>query len=89
SVHVQAGETVRVDYVRLGGDGVVYLLDTCTDTTTAVACDDNDFAIPGVDAPERLSWTNATPGPVELVLVLDTWTSGSITAPFFLDVVIE
>jgi hypothetical protein len=88
-VELAPGETVHVDYVRNGGDGVVYLLETCGDTTTAVMCDDNTFFAPGTDAPEAFTFTNDGPAAATYTLVLDTFDSGSISAPFQLDVVID
>ena len=89
-VQLQPGETMTVDYVRVGGDGSVYVLETCGDTTTAVACDDNATIFqPGVDAPEKLTVTNTTGAVADWTLVLDAYVAGGLAAPFFLDVTIE
>ncbi len=71
-VRLDAGESITVDSVTIGGDGSLYLLTDCLDTTSYVACNDAyiDYY---TDAPEHIEYTNDTGAPQDLTLVIDNY----------------
>ncbi|MCB9668782.1 MAG: hypothetical protein H6734_04835 [Alphaproteobacteria bacterium] len=66
AVRLEPGERIDVDLVH-PGDGVLALLTDCDDATSATTCADR----PGTG--ETLTYTNASPAPEDLVLLVDTW----------------
>ena len=89
-VRLQPGETLTARYEQLldpstgnQGDGVLYLLSNCLDTTSALACDDQ------IGTAEVVEYTYLGSTSETLFLVLDNWNPLFPGGPFQLDLLIQ
>jgi hypothetical protein len=82
-VHLEDGETIDVEYTMsfLGADTSMYLLSTCGDTTSTVACSDTYLGYEYI-SPEVMTYTNTTGAPEDLWLVLDVFGTEIAYLPY-------
>jgi hypothetical protein len=76
-VRLEAGETLNALYTALDSDTVLYLLSSCRDSTTTLACVDSTL----VSEPEVLNFVNTTGAPLDAYLVLDTYFEDGFAPP--------